>query len=275
MSAIFISNVAGRKPTVNQLLLADSRMGYNQSDGILYVLRIVGNFKTVVAVNGTNAPVTYPPGDFKGTAYLSTNPGTPSGDEWWTAAQIGVYTNFGGVEITTMTDVLNYLKWTQETTSWSIETVDIPSGNLHNRLHSMISALDHAPASVSDYGKIVRVNPTTGAWELITLIEDISFEYPDIVYNLVQTYILDLKASFAYIILSAVLQGDQNMNDVAVKINGASVTGLGAIDVTSAISDTEALGANTVNIGDKVTLVTSGVSTFANYLTGKIRIRRI
>lgn len=129
MSVIFISNTSGKKPTVNQLMLADSRMGYNQADGILYVLRIVGNYKTVVAVNGTNAPVTYPAGDFKGTAGLSTNPGTPSGDEWWTATQVGVYANFGGVEVTSISNVLNYIKWNQATTSWSVVTVNIPGIN--------------------------------------------------------------------------------------------------------------------------------------------------
>ncbi len=127
MSTILISNVPGKIPTVNQLDRTDSGLGYNRADGLIYALRVVGSFKSVVAINGTNPPVIVPAGDFKGTATLVTNPGSPTSDEWWSATEVGVYTHFGNIVVSTMTEVFNYLKWTQATTSWSVETVNVHS----------------------------------------------------------------------------------------------------------------------------------------------------
>lgn len=64
-------------------------------------------------------------GGFKGTCDLHTDPGVPEADEWWSATEVGVYANFGDVEVTTMDEVFNYIRWTQATETWSIETVAI------------------------------------------------------------------------------------------------------------------------------------------------------
>ena len=64
-------------------------------------------------------------GTFKGTCDTSTNPGTPSADEWWSATEPGIYTNFGGVEVTTVYEVFNYIRWNNNTSTWSVETVPV------------------------------------------------------------------------------------------------------------------------------------------------------
>lgn len=69
-------------------------------------------------------------GSFKGTASLTTNPGIPTEDEWWTATEVGVYAYFDNIEVTTMTDVFTYIKYTQATGIWSIQTVEVPGSNL-------------------------------------------------------------------------------------------------------------------------------------------------
>lgn len=48
MSVIMISNVAGRVPTVNQLLTSELGLGYNRADGKLYGIKDVGGVKSVV-----------------------------------------------------------------------------------------------------------------------------------------------------------------------------------------------------------------------------------
>lgn len=47
----------------------------------------------------------------------------------------------------------------------------------------------------------------------------------------------------------------------AVKINGTNVTGLSAVAVTSTVQDVSASGANTVAVGDEITLVLSSASS--------------
>ena len=56
MSVIMISNVAGKIPTVNQLLTTDSGMGYNRADGLFYALRINGNVKEVICIGASMNP---------------------------------------------------------------------------------------------------------------------------------------------------------------------------------------------------------------------------
>jgi len=56
MSVIMMSNVAGKIPTVNQLLTTDSGMGYNRADGLFYALRITGNVKEVICIGASINP---------------------------------------------------------------------------------------------------------------------------------------------------------------------------------------------------------------------------
>jgi hypothetical protein len=110
---------------------------------------------------------------------------------------------------------------------------------------------------------------------VFSMVEDIAFEFRDIEPGTEQTYILDLKASFYYEILSCALQSDDTMDNVAIKIGSTAVAGLSAIDVTTAIIDLEATADNQVALDDQVTLVTSGTDGDPTLIRGKLRIQRI
>jgi len=69
--------------------------------------------------------IAIPDGSFRGLADTSTNPGTPTSDEWWSAQEVGIYTNFGNVEVTTITGVYNWLVWDNSTSTWSIQQVPV------------------------------------------------------------------------------------------------------------------------------------------------------
>jgi hypothetical protein len=109
--------------------------------------------------------------------------------------------------------------------------------------------------------------------------EDISFDFNDVEAGIVQTWILDIKASFAYKILSVVLQSDSTMDDVTVEIAGSPITWADdsvSIDVTTAVSDTAAKTDldNDVAVGEQVTLVSSGTDGSPMLIRGKLRIQR-
>ena len=110
--------------------------------------------------------------------------------------------------------------------------------------------------------------------------EDISFDFNDVEAGIAQTWILDIKASFAYKILSAVLQSDSTMEDVTVNINGSPVTWSDdsvSIDVTATVVETAAKTDydNDVAAGGQVTLVTSGTDGDPTLIRGKLKIQRI
>jgi hypothetical protein len=87
------------------------------------------------------------------------------------------------------------------------------------------------------------------------------------------TYVLDPKASFPYTINSLVIDSLNNTGTVAVKIGGVDVTSLSAVSVTTTLSDTNASGANSVSVGNEVTLVFSAIATTASFV-GKLRVTR-
>lgn len=111
-------------------------------------------------------------------------------------------------------------------------------------------------------------------------IEDISFDFNDVEFGVAQTWILDIKASFAYKILSVVLQSDSTMDDVTVEIAGSPITWADdsvSIDVTTAVSDTAAKTDvdNDVAVGEQVTLNSSGTDGTPTVIRGKLKIRRV
>lgn len=104
--------------------------------------------------------------------------------------------------------------------------------------------------------------------------EDISFEFRDIDPGVSQTYILDVKASFDYTIVSVVLQSDEILNNIAININTTPVEGMEAIDILAAVVETSSTGDNLVSAGDQVTLVTSITDCNTTLLRGKLKIVR-
>lgn len=112
-------------------------------------------------------------------------------------------------------------------------------------------------------------------------IEDFDFDWNDIETGISQTYILKLKASYNFRIISVVLQSDTTMDDITIEINGNPITWSDesiSIDVAAEPTITEKTAKfeydNLVEIGDQVTLVTSGTDTFAEVLRGSLRTVR-
>jgi hypothetical protein len=135
---------------------------------------------------------------------------------------------------------------------------------------------------------ILQGHPTTGALTKITLQQlmdllglvpglkdlDIGFDFTDVSTGVAQTYILDPDVSWPYTINSISLQSDSTMDNLVVKINSTTITGMEAIDVTTTMTKTDASGANTVVAGDVVKFTTSGTDGGATTIRGKLRITR-
>ena len=101
--------------------------------------------------------------------------------------------------------------------------------------------------------------------------EDIQFIFGDITNA--KVYQLITKARYNFTINSIALQTDVGTATVAIKINGTNVTGMSAIGATNSIVDTNATAANSVAIGDIVTLTVSSIVT-ATSLSGNLKITR-
>jgi hypothetical protein len=73
--------------------------------------------------------------------------------------------------------------------------------------------------------------------------------------------------------LSAYVLGDDTMDNLQVQINAVPVTGLDAIDVTTSTVGHNATAANDVEVGDSVSIVTSGVDGGASLLHIQLNIK--
>jgi hypothetical protein len=78
------------------------------------------------------------------------------------------------------------------------------------------------------------------------------------------TFTLNEFAGFKFTINSARFKTDSGTISAAVAINGTNVTGLAALALTSTQGSATATAANTVNAGNRVTIVTSANSTAVN-----------
>jgi len=88
------------------------------------------------------------------------------------------------------------------------------------------------------------------------------------------TYTLELYAAYAYTINQLKIISASGTCTVAVKINGVDVTGISAVAVSSTIATGTATAANTVAVGDKITLVTTSNSALTN-LQASLKTTRI
>jgi hypothetical protein len=136
-------------------------------------------------------------------------------------------------------------------------------------------------AAGTNMASIVRTDANTitfnaGAASLAGLVDDLNFEFADIVYGIAQTYTLDIKASYGYTITSASLEVDNGtLTGIAVKINSTTVTSLSSVTADTAVDETLATGANTVVTGDRISITTStGYTGAPTVLRGKIKITR-
>jgi hypothetical protein len=85
---------------------------------------------------------------------------------------------------------------------------------------------------------------------------DIAFEARDVTKGVAQTYVLDMKASWPYTILSVVSESDGTLTGVSVKIGSTSVTGLSNLTIGTK-TEINATAANSVAINDVVTINTA------------------
>jgi hypothetical protein len=122
----------------------------------------------------------------------------------------------------------------------------LQGGNTDERYHHTKTEADthvfEAPADNGIYAryngvwvKIGEVADSSSGAELFN-IEDFDFDWNDITTGVSQTYILKVRASYSYRIVSVVLQSDTTMDDITIEINGNPITwedGSISIDVTS------------------------------------------
>jgi hypothetical protein len=78
------------------------------------------------------------------------------------------------------------------------------------------------------------------------------------------TYTIELYANYAYTINELKIIADAGTCTANLKINSTSVTSISAVSVSNSIATATASGANTVAVGDKITLVTTSNSGLNN-----------
>jgi hypothetical protein len=78
------------------------------------------------------------------------------------------------------------------------------------------------------------------------------------------TYTIELYANYAYTINELKIIADAGTCTADLKINGTNVTGISAVSVSTSIATGTASAANTVAVGDKITLVTTSNSGLNN-----------
>jgi len=136
----------------------------------------------------------------------------------------------------------------------------------------LVSPIEIVTPVVGDFAGLWRSSGVLiGDW-----IEDIAFEFCDVVAGTAKDYILDISATFAYNILSCFLETDNGtLTGVAVKIGTTAVTSISSVTVDTTVDETTATGANSVAIGNRVKLsVSTGYSGTPTLIRGKLKIQR-
>jgi len=105
------------------------------------------------------------------------------------------------------------------------------------------------------------------------MVENVSFQDSNTSIT-AQTYVLELYAQYAYTINELKIISGLGTCTAAVKINGTNVTGISAVSVSTTIATGTSSAANTVAVGDKITLVITSPSTLDN-LQASLKTTRI
>jgi hypothetical protein len=114
------------------------------------------------------------------------------------------------------------------------------------------------PSYKDENGDTIDLTGDTGPAGTANLIESITgmIESPT---N--KSYILDQYAPFAYTINSLVVKLVSGTCTAKIQIDGVDVTGISSVSCTSGETTATASAANTVAIGNTITLVISSIST--------------
>jgi hypothetical protein len=147
--------------------------------------------------------------------------------------------------------------------------------NFRNAANSFTSFLVNTATAARTYtfpNKDITVAGLDDVAGASGLVESLSFE--DIGVSIpATTYTLEYYAAYAYTINLLKIISDSGTATAAVKINGTSVTGISAVSVSSTVATGTATAANTVAVGDKVTLVVTSPSGLNN-LQASLKITR-
>jgi len=168
---------------------------------------------------------------------------------------------------------------TGQTTAIAAFNALSPMTNIGDILYQT-SGSTAARLGIGSIGQVLKVSAlgypyweSSGTTSYTGLVETIAFE--DSGSSIAaQTYTLDLYANYGYTINSLNIICASGTATAAVQIGGVNVTSLSAIAVSSTISSTNASGANTVAVGNKVTLVITSPSSLVNLQAG-VRITRL
>lgn len=96
----------------------------------------------------------------------------------------------------------------------------------------------------------------------------------DITYPDNDTYTLCINSRFPFAIDQLTYKTNTGTCTVSVLINGVAVTGLSSLSVTSTEQTASATAANSVAIGDDVTIVISSVAGGVTHLLGNLWVDR-
>jgi hypothetical protein len=149
---------------------------------------------------------------------------------------------------------------------------------LNSTLVGIGSGYTLASPQESDEVYLNVLNCSVNGAQIGDWIEDIDFYFNDVTAGIPQLYYIDLKASFDYEVLSAVLRSDARVYDVEIQINGTTIVWPGSatsVDITPVITETSTVSNNSVLEDNLVTLVTYGVDADSpTIIQGKLKIRR-
>src|SRR5690606_891635 len=86
--------------------------------------------------------------NYKGNATPSTDPGTPPGPEFYTATEVGTYTNFGGIEVTSE-DAFVLLSYDGADWSKAVANIDLSA-------YATKDEIEHLATKQSVEGAIIK-----------------------------------------------------------------------------------------------------------------------
>ena len=244
--------------------LSGSRLGYNTSGGI-------------ATVDNEN---------FICYHIFATNEHKTENQKVITAMGTAQYTTLGaayyGIE-TELTFIYDYSPYKGMCLLGTVilEVDDTYTNSVHARIVGF-SGGSHPPVTIAedskDYLEIDEYQELSFNPDMLQgdPYHDIVFEFRDLITGIAQVWILDIKASFQYIIQSAVLQTDDGtLTGIDVKIDDVAITGLAALTVETTISDNTATALNAVAITNQITIhTTTGYTGTPTLIRGKLRIKR-
>lgn len=240
---------------------ANGYKGYGYSIRLLYT--------------GTGTPTTYTGND--GKVY----PVVLIGTQYWVAANLnetkyrdgswihgydgGVYTPIAGTAwVALTTEGMCYFNDNEAYGGGETPLSNVITQTQHNSFQGL-NAGDYQHLTAAELVKVQSLG-----------VEDIAFEFADVVAGTAKDYTLDISASFGYTIESACLETDNGtLTGVAVKIGSTAVTSLSSVTVDTAVDETASTGANTVVAGNRVWLsVGTGYTGTPTLIRGKLKIAR-